>query len=309
MELLFKNTPLIKIVYEYNGKIKEIYAKLEYYSLTGSIKDKVVYYILKKAFDNKEFEYGMPIIEASSGNTGISAAAIGAYYKSPVYIFMPSWVTKERKKLLSLYGAKIKTYSKKQGGFLKCIEEANKLALKIDGFMINQFSNYDNVLAHQKYTFEEITKKLNKVDLFVVGIGTGGTLTGCGKKLKSKYNSKIIAVTPKTKHKNHKIDGISDGFIPNILDEKLIHETIEILDDDAINMCIKFSEEIGLGIGISSAANFIGAVLSNEKYNSNKTVTIFPDDNKKYLSVLKYKKRNNDYFNSNDIKLLTFDVI
>ncbi len=309
MEKLFKNTPLIKIKYEYNGKINYIYAKLEYYSLTGSIKDKVVYYILKKALETGEYEYGMPIIEASSGNTGISASAIGSYYNSPVYIFIPSWVTKERKQILKLYGAKIKSYSKRQGGFLRCIEEANKLANEINGFVINQFSNYNNVLAHQKYTAKEIIKKSNKIDIFVSGIGSGGTITGCGKKFKKMFNTKVIAISPKSKNKNHKIDGVSDGFIPNILDEKVIHETIEILDEDAINMSLKFSLELGLGIGISSAANFLGAVLSNEKYKSNKTVTLFPDDNKKYLSILKKKKREKETFISTDINLITFEIV
>ena len=305
MEKLFTNTPLIKIIYKFNEEIHEVYAKLEYFTLTGSIKDKVAYYILKKAIEKNEYEDGMPIVEASSGNTAISFAALGAFYKSPVYIFMPSWVSKERKQVLKLYGAKIKTFNERQGGFNKCIEEANKLSKEINGFRPDQFSNYNNILAHQKYTAKEILKKMNKIDTFVSGIGTAGTLTGCGKVFKKMHDSKIICVNPISKNKNHKIDGISDGLIPSILDENIIDHYENIFDDDAINMAIKFSEELGLGIGISSAANFLGCVLNN---NKRYTVTVFPDDSKKYLSILKHKKRIKNSISEN-IELLTFEII
>lgn len=305
MERLFTNTPMINIIYEYRGEIKNIYAKLEYFSLTGSVKDKVAYYILKKAMKTGEYIPGMPIVEVSSGNTAISLAALGAYYNSKVYIFMPKWVSKERKKLLNLYGASIKTFSKKQGGFIKCLEEANKFATSINAFTPQQFSNYNNILAHQKYTAKEILEKIKKVDVFISGIGTGGTLVGCGKIFKNLFNATLINVNPKTKNKNHKIDGISDGFSPDILEEELIDHTEYIFDNDAINMSIKFSKELGLGIGLSSSANFLASVLNNNKKN---TVTIFPDDNKKYLSILN-KKNNKNNFISENINLITYEVL
>ncbi len=305
MKNLFKSTPIIKIKYEYNNEIKYIYAKLEYFSFTGSIKDKVVYYILENALINGTYKKGMPIIEVSSGNTAISASALGALYNSPVFIFMPSWVSKERKKILKLYGASVKTYTKREGGFLKCIEEANKFANKVNGFVIDQFNNTNNVLAHQEYTAKEIVRKLPSVDTFVSGIGSGGTITGCGKVFKSLYNSKIISISPITKDKNHKIDGVSDGFTPSILDKDLIDYNENILDDDAINMSMKLSKELGLGVGISSGANFLGSVLNNDK---NYTITVFPDDNKKYLSTLKYNKKDNNFI-SNKIRLISFEVI
>ncbi len=306
MERLFKNTPLINIIYEYNGEIKNVYAKLEYFTLTGSVKDKVAYYMLKKAIECGEFKEGMPIVEVSSGNTAISLAALGAFFKSPVYIFMPNWVSNERKKLLELYGAIVKTYTKKQGGFIRCLEEANKFAKEINAFYPDQFGNYNNILAHQKYTAKEILKKLNKVDTFVTGIGTGGTISGCGKIFKKLFNTKIISVIPKSNNKTHKIDGISDGFIPSILDENIVDYNEYIFDEDAINMAVKFSQELGLGIGISSSANFLASVLNNDKKY---TVTLFPDDNKKYLSILTNKKRSKYNITSDNITLITYEIV
>lgn len=120
------NTPMIKINYKYNNKIKSIYSKLEYYNLTGSIKDRVAYYIINSAKRRGTLKEGMPIIEATSGNTGIALAALGAYYKHPVYIFMPDWASEERIRLMQGYGAKITLFSKEDGGFIRCVEEAKK---------------------------------------------------------------------------------------------------------------------------------------------------------------------------------------
>jgi len=189
------NTPMIKINYEYNGKDRYIYTKLEYYNLTGSIKDRIAYYIINNAIKRGTLKEKMPIIEATSGNTGIALSALGRYYKHPVYIFMPDWVSKERIKIMESYGAKVILFSREQGGFLKCIEEAKKMAKEKNGFLANQFANKDNFLAHYETTAVEIIKQVpEKIYGFVSGVGTGGTLMGTGKRLKEEFTDlKIVA--------------------------------------------------------------------------------------------------------------------
>ena len=163
---LIGNTPLIKIKYEYNGQIKNIYTKLEFYNLSGSIKDRVAYYMINKAKEKGILKENMSIIEATSGNTGIALSALAAYYKHPIYIFMPDWVSTERVKIMEMYGAHVILISKEQGGFKECIKKAKELSKEINGFYINQFSNNDNVLAHYETTGKEIINKI-KVDGFI----------------------------------------------------------------------------------------------------------------------------------------------
>ena len=157
---LIGNTPMIKLNYEYNRKIKSIYIKLEYYNLTGSIKDRVAYYIIKNAKKRGELKDGMPIIEATSGNTGIALAALGTYYNHQVYIFMPDWASKERVELMKSFGANIILVSKKEGGFIRCVEEAKKLVEEKKGFLSNQFANIDNFQAHYETTGTEIISQI-----------------------------------------------------------------------------------------------------------------------------------------------------
>jgi cysteine synthase A len=312
---LIGSTPLIKIKYKYNGKENYIYIKLEYYNLTGSIKDRIVYYILNKAIKENKLKSGIPLVEATSGNTGISLSAIGAYLNYPVYIFMPDWVSHERLELMKLYGANVILISKEEGGFKKCVELAKEFSIKNNGFLLNQFSNKYNVDAHYNTTAEEIIDKI-EVDAFVSGIGTGGTLIGIGKRLKEKYNTDIYALEPDTMSliktgniSNHKIEGIGDDFIPDIVDLNLIKDVILVNDIDAINMSKKISRELGLGVGISSGANMIASILLKE-IGYNNVVTVFPDDNKKYLSTdltKKIKLKDNNI--SSKIKLLDIEVI
>jgi len=313
---LIGNTPLIKIKYKYKGIENYIYVKLEYYNLTGSIKDRIVYYILDKAIKENKLKEGMPLIEATSGNTGISLSAIGAYLNHPVYIFMPNWVSCERLDLMKLYGANVILVSKEEGGFKKCIELANEFAQKHNGFLLNQFSNNYNVEAHYETTAKEIIDKLN-VDVFVSGIGTGGTLMGIGKRLKEENpNVDIYALEPDTMSiiktgniTGHKIEGIGDDFISDIVDLKLIKDIILINDMDAINMSKKLSKELGIGVGISSGANMIASILLKELGYKN-VVTIFPDDNKKYLStdLTKDIKLESDNISSK-VELLEYNVM
>lgn len=316
---LIGNTPMIKINYKYKGNYNSIWTKLEYYNLTGSIKDRVAFYMINNAKKRGELKENMPIIEATSGNTGISLSALGTYYKHPVYIFMPDWASKERIDLMKSYGAKVFLISKEDGGFLRCIEEAEKLAKKLGGLFMNQFSNKDNFQAHYETTGEEILVQFSdEIGGFVSGVGTGGTLMGIGQKLKEKYtNLKITAIEPDKMPiisngkilGQHKIEGIGDDFVPELVDRNKIDKIILINDDDAINMSRKLSRELGLGVGISSGANLLGSVLLNNKIHQN-VITIFPDDNKKYLSTELPNEINlNPEFISNQIELLEFCIV
>ena len=250
----------------------------------------------------------MTIVEATSGNTGISLAALGAYYGFPVHIYMPDFVSAERRKIIELYGAKITLISKEEGGFKKCIELVKKV--EKGAFSTNQFSNVDNIMAHYLGTGKEIVDKI-KVDVFVSGIGTGGTLMGIGKRIKeTNPNSLIYGLEPENmtlikgnKVGSHKIEGIGDEFIPDIVDTNLLDDIILINDDDAINMSKKLAKELGLGVGISSGANFLAAVQIQEQLNKN-VVTVFPDDLKKYLSTdLSKEIKIQDNYISNSVKL------
>ena len=313
------NTPMIRIKYKKGEKINTIYTKLESYNPTGSIKDRVAYYIIKNAKDRKILKEGMPVIEATSGNTGISLAVLGAYYKHPVYIFMPDWASTERVKLMKAFGAEVTLLSKEEGGFKKCLEEAKKLAKEKNGYLANQFANTDNILAHYETTGEEIVNTLpEKVSAFISGVGTGGTLIGIGRRLKKWDNNvEIVALEPDkmpliSQNKiieNHKIEGIGDDFVPDLLDKNLLDKIILVNDEDAINMSRRLAKELGLGVGISSGANFIAGVIYQEKINK-PIDTIFADDNKKYLSTdLTKDIDTNNKFISNNIKLIDYEVI
>ena len=314
-----RKTPMIKINYKYKGKENKIFAKLEYFNMTGSIKDRVAFYIINNAKKRGELKEGMSIVEATSGNTGIALAALGGYYKHPVYIFMPDWVSKERIELMKSYGAKVFLISKEEGGFKKCVSKAKKMAKEINGLLTNQFSNKDNFLAHYETTGEEIINQIpEKIGGFVSGVGTGGTLMGIGERLKEEFKDILITAIEPDKMpiistgkmiSQHKIEGIGDDFIPKIVDRKLIDEIILINDEDAINMSRKIAKELGIGVGISSGANMIASVLAKAN-NKKEIVTVFADDNKKYLSTdLNKSLDNNKDFISNKIDLLEYEFI
>ena len=319
MNIKVGNTPMIKIKYKYNGKEKYIYTKLESYNLTGSIKDRVAYYIIKNAYQENKLKEEMTIVEATSGNTGISLSAMGAYFGNPVRIYMPNWVSKERQDLMKMYNAEVILVSKEEGGFKKAIKEAEEFAKKNNAFLSNQFENENNILAHYETTGKEIIDKLGgSIGGFVSGIGTGGTLMGIAKRLKEENdNVKIYALEPDkmpllSQQKilgDHKIEGIGDDFIPKLVRKELIDEVLVINDEDSINMSKKIALKLGIGVGISSGANMIAAILANEKTNGN-IVTVFPDDNKKYLStdLSKPLEKNKEYI-SNQVELIDYEFI
>lgn len=317
IEKLIGNTPMIKIKAKYQNKIINVYAKLEYYNYTGSIKDRLAYYIIKESYKDGSLKKGMPIVEATSGNTGISFAALGAYYNHPVHIFMPNWVSTERINIIKLYGANIYLVSKEDGGFKEAIKKANNLAKKINGFRPDQFNNIKNIETHYNTTGKEIINTINKIDRFVSGIGTGGTLIGVAKRIKEKNNkAEIIALEPtqlpilsKGINKgSHKIEGIGDDFIPTIVDKKIIDKVITINDEDALNMSRILAKNFGLGVGISSGANLLASIISSNEFEN--VVTIFPDDLKKYLTTDLTKNINPDKkLISNQIKIISIEYI
>ena len=313
---LIGNTPMIKINYEYENRKGSIYTKLEYYNYSGSIKDRIASHIIQKERENGNLKEGQSIVEVTSGNTGISFSAIGALYGHEVHIFMPDWVSLERRKLIEMYGAHVHLVSKEEGGFKRALELAEEFSLENGAYRPLQFDNVLNVEAQYK-TGQEIIDKIPDVNAFVSGIGTGGTLMGIGKRLKDNNpNSKIFALEPSTlsilkmgmEEGSHMIEGIGDDFIPGIVEEDLIDDIVLIHDCDAINMSKRIAKEFGLGIGISSGANFLASVLMDS--DDLKIATVFPDDNKKYITTkLSEKIDDTDDLLSNKIKLVDFEVI
>lgn len=314
---LVGNTPMIRIDYEYEGKQGSIYAKLEYYNYTGSIKDRIALYIIQQERANGNLAEGQPIVEVTSGNTGISFSAFGAYYGHDVHIFMPDWVSIERRNLIEMYGAHVHLVSKEEGGFKRALELAEEFAIENNAYRPLQFDNPLNLEAQYKTTGQEIIDAVPDVNAFVSGIGTGGTLIGIGKRLKDNNpDSKVFALEPSTlsilkmgmEEGSHMIEGIGDDFIPGIVDEDLIDDIVLIDDCDAINMSKRIAKEFGLGIGISSGANFLaGVIMDNDDLTM---ATVFADDNKKYITTkLSEKIDDNPKLHSNNVKLLGFEVI
>ena len=317
IEKLVGNTPMIKIDYEYEGKTGSIYTKLEFYNYSGSIKDRIALYILQKEKENGKLSEGQPIIEVTSGNTGIAFAAIGALFGHEVHIFMPDWVSLERRKLIEMYGAQVHLVSREEGGFKKALELVEEFANETGAYRPLQFDNELNTEAQYVTTGQEIIDELPEVNAFVSGIGTGGTLMGVGKRLKDHNpDSKVFALEPSTlsilkmgmEEGDHLIEGIGDDFIPGIVDENLIDDIVLIHDCDAINMSKILAKELGLGIGISSGANFLASVIMDS--DDLTIATVFPDDNKKYITTkLSEEIDDNPELISNKIKLLDFEVI
>jgi cysteine synthase A len=317
IEKLVGNTPMIKINYEYEGKQGSIYSKLEFYNYSGSIKDRIALYIIQKEKENGKLSDGQPIIEVTSGNTGIAFSAIGALFGHEVHIFMPDWVSLERRKLIEMYGAHVHLVSREDGGFKKALELVDDFADEIGAYKPLQFDNDLNVEAQYMTTGQEIIDEVPDVNAFVSGIGTGGTLMGVGKRLKDHNpDSKVFALEPSTlsilkmgmEEGDHLIEGIGDDFIPGIVDEDLIDDIVLIHDCDAINMSKRLAKEFGLGIGISSGANFLASVLMDS--DDLKIATVFPDDNKKYITTKLSEEIDDDpKLISNSIKLLSFEVI
>src|SRR5215831_10499261 len=265
-------TPLLEIHCRYRGREQRIYAKHEAYNFTGSIKDRMALYILQRAYASGEIAPGDAIAEATSGNTGISFAAIGRALGHPVRIYMPDWMSRERVLVIQSLGAAVIPVSAELGGFLGSIRMADDFAREAGHvFRPQQFDNTANVQAHYETTGPEITAQLaslgRKPTAFVAGVGTGGTVMGVAQHLRERVGN--VAAHPlepansptlRTGHKvgRHRIQGISDEFVPSIVRLDELDSIVDCWDGDAILMAQALGH-VGLAVGISSGANFVGA--------------------------------------------------
>ena len=290
---LVGNTPMIRIRYKLDGREGFVWAKLEAYNRSGSIKDRLAAHVITKSTANGTLKPGQPIVEMTSGNTGIAFSALGTFTGHPVHIFMPDWASEERKKLMAMYGATLHLISREAGGFNAALQGARDLAEEIGGFQPKQFENQDNPEAHYLTTGVEILRQLPDVTDFVAGVGSGGTLMGTARRLKADHAVRAVAVEPDAVpllsggaiKGAHHIEGIGDDFIPAVVDQTLVDGVMDINDLDAIAMAAKFGRVLGLGVGISSGANFLGSVIQNLE-PGRKVATVFADDSKKYLTTM-----------------------
>jgi cysteine synthase A len=322
---LIGTTPLLEIHYRCHGRDRKLYAKYESMNLTGSVKDRMASHILRDGYASGRLQPGDLIVEATSGNTGISFAALGRALGHPVRIYMPDWMSHERVCLIQSFGAEVVPVSKDQGGFLGSIQLAETYAAEHAGvFLPRQFENPANPEAHFLTTGREILTQLARFGetpaAFVAGVGTGGTVMGVGRALREAYPATRVhplepanSPTLRTGHKvgRHRIQGISDEFIPAIVELAYLDEIIDVWDGDAILMAQGLARQLGLAVGISSGANFLGAAqLVEELGGAAAVVTVFSDSNKKYLStdLCRCEPVRDDY-RSPQIELLGFQAV
>jgi len=284
------NTPLIKIQKLNPNPRVNIFAKLEGFNPTGSIKDRIALYMIEKAEKEGFLTKGKTIIEPTSGNTGISLAMIGAIKGYKVKIVMPKTMSIERKKMIELFGAELILVEEKEwrDGTIKFTKNLIKKDKNL--VLLNQYENEANIKAHYETTAKEIIEQMGnkKIDFFVAGVGTGGTITGIGKRLKERYpNVKIVGVFPRPRTKIQGIKSIEEGYIPPILDLKIIDEKIIVKDNEALKMAKEIVRKEGIFVGLSSGAALFAALKIAKKLNFGNIVVIFPDRGEKYLSVLK----------------------
>ena len=292
---LVGNTPLVQINKSNNTKAN-IFAKVEYFNPTGSVKDRIAKSMIEDAEQKGLINKDTLIIEPTSGNTGIGLAAIATSKGYKAVIVMPDTMSVERRNLMKAYGAKV-VLSDGTKGMKGAIEKANELKEENpNAFIPGQFNNPSNPLAHYKTTGPEIYNDLEgKVDVLVGGIGTGGTISGTGKYLKEKNpNLKIIGVEPasspvltKGRSGPHKIQGIGAGFVPDTLDRSILDEVITVENEDAFAYSRKLSHNEGILVGISSGAAFKAAleIAQRKEYEGKNIVVILPDGGDRYMST------------------------
>lgn len=286
------NSPLIRLNHVTD---KEIYVKIEKINPAGSVKDRPAYYMIKDAIDSGKLKKGIKIVEPTSGNTGIALAMVGKALGFEVVIVMPETMSLERRSLIEAYGAKL-ILTEGAKGVQGAVDKARELVESGGYFMPDQFSNPSNSKSHYETTAPEILESKLQVKGFIAGVGTGGTVTGVGRKLKEELKDvKIWALEPaesplitKGQAGPHKIQGIGANFIPKVLDQSILDNVITVTSEEAIEMAKKLAREEGLMVGISSGANVVGAIKMAEQV-SGPIVTVLPDTAERYLSTPLFK--------------------
>ena len=300
---LIGKTPLLRLhhIEQDEGLFAKILAKLEYFNPTGSVKDRIAKSMLDDAEALGALQRGGTIIEPTSGNTGIGLAAVAAARGYRMILVMPDTMSVERRRLMRAYGAQI-VLSDGKLGMKGAIAKAEELANEIPGsFLAGQFVNPANPAAHRASTGPEIFEDTDgKVDIFVAGVGTGGTITGTGEYLKSQNpNVRVVAAEPAASavlsgHAPgpHKIQGIGAGFVPDVLDREVIDEIIPVSDDDAINTARAISRREGVLVGISSGAALHAAIeVARREENRGKTIVVLlPDSGDRYFSTALFEE-------------------
>ncbi|WP_462112197.1 cysteine synthase A [Campylobacter concisus] len=288
------NTPIVKV--KTGADEAEIYVKLEFFNPGGSVKDRIAFNMITKMLADGTLKEGDTIVEPTSGNTGIGAAMCGAALGFKVILCMPESMSIERRKIVAAYGAQLEL-TPAAGGMKAAIARATELASQPNHVMLSQFENKYNPQAHELTTAAEIVADFNKLDAFVAGVGTGGTISGVAKVLKEKgYDTKIIAVEPEASPVlsggnpgPHKIQGIGAGFLPNTMDMSLVSEVEKVSNDDALNAARAIAKSDGLMIGISGGASYVAAKRVAKRLGAGKKVLfIAPDNGERYLSTELY---------------------
>ncbi|MHB8618778.1 MAG: PLP-dependent cysteine synthase family protein [Chloroflexota bacterium] len=291
------NTPLVRLNHVAAGLGAEVFGKLEYFSLTGSLKDRIYREMFLAAEERGDLKHGMTVIEGSTGNAGIACAFVGAVLGYPVVVVMPEGMSEERKMIIRAYGAELIFTPGGESDVDLVLGKIDELMAAAPGryFFPGQFSNRDNIAAHYKTTGPEIWEQTDgQVDAFIASQGTGGTLTGVGKFLKERNPSvKLFAIEPaecallsRREWGEHAIEGIGDGFVPRNLDLSLLDGVVTTTSPEAIEMGRRLSREEGLFVGISCGCNVAGALkLARAQPQLKKIVTMLNDTGQRYFST------------------------
>jgi cysteine synthase A len=294
---LIGNTPLLKLNSLKKEGRADIYVKVEKNNLAGSIKDRIALYMIEEAEKNGDLKPGYTIVEPTSGNTGVALAALAAAKGYKMILTMPASMSLERSKLAEAYGAEV--IRTKEGGLQGAVDKAIELSKQDGYFMPDQFSNPANIKAHYETTGPEILNEVTP-DAFIAGVGTGGTVTGTGRKIKeANPDAKIYAIEPEEspllsggKAGPHKIQGIGGNFIPKNLDFDILDGIVDISGDLAISTSRFLAKNEALAVGISSGANVAGAIKIADQLGQGKiVVTVLPDTGERYLSTELYDEK------------------
>lgn len=279
------NTPVVELTRINNNKKVRIFAKLEGVNPGGSVKDRIAKHMIEKAESGGQLNHKSIVLEATSGNTGIGLALVCAVKGYRLQIVMPETMSMERRQILMAFGADL-ILTEGQKGMPGAIQKADSMSEDPKYFLVNQFANENNPLAHYETTGKELLEQIPGIDMFIAGIGTGGTLMGVGTRLR-KYSpkTKIVGIEPYPNHKIQGLRNLSEGYVPPIFDMAILDEKVNISDDDAYDMAKELARTEGLLCGISSGAMVAEALRQAETLKEGNIAIILPDGGEKYLST------------------------